>query len=167
VQKSFSGPESAILSCNYLCSVEPFTDEYWMQKAYSLAKQAFEEDEIPIGAVVVYENKIIGKGYNQTEKLNDVTAHAEMLAITAASSQLNSKFLDECTLYVTVEPCTMCAGAIKWARFHRVVYGASEPKFGFTQTVPTLLGKKTEVIGGVEEKNCAEIMKVFFHSKRS
>jgi tRNA(adenine34) deaminase len=146
--------------------MEPFTDEYWMQKALNEAAQASEEDEIPIGAVVVIENRIIGKGYNQTEKLTDVTAHAEMLAITAASAFLNSKFLDECTLYITVEPCLMCAGAIKWARFHRIVYGAGEPKFGFGRTDSKLLGKKTEVIRGILENECAALMREFFQKKR-
>jgi tRNA(adenine34) deaminase len=150
----------------HLCSMEMFSDEYFMRKALAEAERAFEEDEIPIGALIVYENKIIGKGYNQTEKLNDVTAHAEMLAITAAASALNSKFLDECTLYVTVEPCTMCAGAISWARFHRIVFGAEEPKHGFSQKAPSILGKKTEIVKGVLADECAELMKAFFSGKR-
>ena len=111
--------------------MEVYSDEYFMTRALDLAMQAYEEQEVPIGAVVVHNNKIIGKGYNQTEKLQDVTAHAEMLAITAASNAVNGKYLDECTLYVTIEPCLMCAGAIQWSRFSRIVFGASEPKFGF------------------------------------
>lgn len=146
--------------------MEVFTDAYFMQKALAEAQKALEEDEIPIGAVVVYENTIIGKGYNQTEKLNDVTAHAEMLAITAAATYLNSKFLDECTLYVTIEPCLMCAGAIKWARFHKIVFGAEEPKTGFTRIDKQLLGKKTEVSGGVMAEECASLMQAFFKQKR-
>jgi tRNA(adenine34) deaminase len=146
--------------------VELFSDEYWMQKALDEAHRAAEDDEVPIGAVVVFENRIIGKGHNQTEKLTDVTAHAEMLAITAASASLSSKYLDECTLYVTIEPCTMCAGAIKWARFHRVVYGAGEPKFGFTQSDPDLLGRKTELVRGILEAESGQLMKSFFTKKR-
>ena len=138
-----------------------------MQKALSEAQKAMDEDEIPIGAVVVYENRIIGKGYNQTEKLNDVTAHAEMLAITAAATYLNSKYLDECTLYVTIEPCLMCAGAIKWARFHKIVFGAEEPKTGFTRIDTKLLGKKTLVLGGVMAEESAALMQHFFKQKRN
>jgi tRNA(adenine34) deaminase len=145
---------------------ELFTDDYFMRKALDEAMAAFDSDEIPIGAVVVFENKIIGKGHNQTEKLTDVTAHAEMLAITAASSSLNSKYLDECTLYVTVEPCLMCGGAMQWARLKRMVYGASEPKFGFTKTNAKLLDAKTEVLRGVMEADCAALMKQFFAAKR-
>lgn len=144
---------------------EVFTDEYFMAKALDLAMQAFEEGEVPIGSVVVHNNKILGKGYNQTEKLQDVTAHAEMLAITAASNSVNGKFLDECTLYVTIEPCLMCAGAIQWARFGKVVYGATEPKFGFERIDKKLLGK-TVVLGGVMAEPCADLMKRFFKSKR-
>lgn len=146
--------------------MEMFSDEYFMKRALVEAERAFEEEEIPIGAIVVYENRIIGKGYNQTEKLNDVTAHAEMLAITAAASALNSKFLDECTLFVTIEPCTMCAGAISWARFHRIVYGAAEPKYGFSHKAPGILGKKTEVVGGILSDECSALMKSFFSNKR-
>jgi tRNA(adenine34) deaminase len=150
----------------HICSMEIFSDEYFMRKALAEAEMAFAEEEIPIGAVVVYENQIIGKGYNQTERLNDVTAHAEMLAITAAANALNSKFLDECTLYVTIEPCCMCAGAISWARFHRVVLGALEPKHGFGNKAPGILGKKTEVVAGILEDECAVLMKSFFARKR-
>ncbi|MFM1792824.1 MAG: hypothetical protein RLZZ252_1178 [Bacteroidota bacterium] len=144
---------------------EVFSHEYFMGKALDLAIQASEEGEVPIGAVVVHNNKIIGKGYNQTERLKDVTAHAEMLAITAASDYLNSKYLDECTLYVTIEPCTMCAGAIQWARLGTVVWGANEPKFGFNKTSSGLLGK-TELKSGVLEEACAEIMRTFFKARR-
>lgn len=145
---------------------EIFSDAYFMRKALDLASQAFEEDEIPIGAIVVYENKIIGKGYNQTEKLMDVTAHAEMLAITSAAQYMNSKFLDECTLYVTIEPCVMCGGALKWARFNKVVFGATEPKFGYSTISEGILYHKTNVVKGVLADECALLMKQFFAEKR-
>ncbi len=143
-----------------------FTDEYFMRKALDEAAAALEEDEIPIGAVVVHNQKIIGKGHNQTERLRDVTAHAEMVAITAASSHLDSKFLEECTLYVTVEPCCMCAGAVRWARLGRVVYGASEPKFGYQTVSTAIVGSKVKIEGGLLAEECAALMKAFFASKR-
>jgi len=145
--------------------MEVYSDEYFMTRALDLAMQAYEEQEVPIGAVVVHNNKIIGKGYNQTEKLQDVTAHAEMLAITAASNAVNGKYLDECTLYVTIEPCLMCAGAIQWSRFSRIVFGAGEPKFGFERIDKGMLGK-TEVVGGVLSEECSEVMKRFFRDHR-
>ena len=145
---------------------EIFSDAYFMRKALDLACQAFEEDEVPIGAVVVYENKIIGKGYNQTEKLMDVTAHAEMLAITSAAQYMNSKFLEECTLYVTIEPCVMCGGALKWARFNKVVFGASEPKFGYSIVSESILYHKTNLVKGVLADECAALIKQFFAEKR-
>lgn len=141
-------------------------DLMFMKKALEQASLAFESDEVPIGAVVVCNNKIIGKGYNQTETLNDVTAHAEMLAITAASSHLGSKFLNECTLYVTIEPCVMCAGAIKHARFQRVVLGALEPKMGFTNYIVGDFNKSTDVKTGLMEDECRDLMKRFFQAKR-
>lgn len=144
---------------------ELFSDAYFMQKALQLAEQAFEEDEIPIGAVVVHNKRIIAKGFNQTEKLTDVTAHAEMLAITGAAQFLGSKYLDECTLYVTVEPCTMCFGAIQWARPAKVVYGASEPKTGY-HSKGLVASPKIEVVSGVLEEDCALLMKRFFQKKR-
>ena len=144
-----------------------FSDAYFMRKALDLAHQAFEDDEVPIGAIVVCDNKIIGKGYNQTEKLLDVTAHAEMLAITSAAQHMNSKFLDECTLFVTIEPCVMCAGASKWARFGRIVFGALEPKYGFSNISKKFIYQKTEIVGGVLEEECANLMKDFFAAKRN
>lgn len=141
-------------------------DQMFMKKALEQASLAFESDEVPIGAVVVCNNKIIGKGYNQTETLNDVTAHAEMLAITAASSHLGSKFLNECTLYVTIEPCVMCAGAIRHARFQRVVIGALEPKMGFTNYIAGDFNKSTEIRTGLMEDDCRDLMKKFFQAKR-
>ena len=145
--------------------VELFSDEYYMGKALQLAQQAFEEDEVPIGAVVVHKQRIIAKGYNQTEKLTDVTAHAEMLAITGAAQYLGSKFLEECTLYVTVEPCVMCFGAIQWARPQRVVFSASEPKTGY-HSKGLIASPKMEVISGVLERECSDLMRSFFKSKR-
>jgi len=145
--------------------MEVFTDEYFMAKALELALQAYDEGEVPIGALVVHENKIIGKGYNQTERLQDVTAHAEMLAVTAASNAVNGKYLDQCTLYVTIEPCLMCAGAIQWARLGKVVWGASEPKIGFSRLDAQLLGK-TETVGGIMADQCGDVMKRFFKSRR-
>ena len=141
--------------------------DYFMKQALKQALLAFDDDEVPIGAVVVVNNQIIGKGYNQTERLNDTTAHAEMLALTAAFNQLNSTILDECTLYVTVEPCAMCAGAIKWARLKEVVFGATEPKSGFTQYTPSLMHPKTTVVSGVLESECASLMRQFFNEKRA
>lgn len=145
---------------------EPFNDAYFMQEALKLAERAASEDEVPIGAVVVLNNKIIGKGYNQTERLHDVTAHAEMLAITAACNHLNSKYLEECKLYVTIEPCPMCAGAIAWARTGNLIYGAPEPKFGYTRFSPNLLPKKMGITSGVLQSDCEKIMRFFFAAKR-
>lgn len=143
--------------------------EYFMGKALQLAQQAFDEDEVPIGAIVVHQNRIIGKGYNQTERLVDVTAHAEMLAITSAAQFLGSKFLDECSIYVTVEPCMMCAGAIQWARFKQVIFGLSEPKSGFERLAQAdqVFGKKVEVIRGVMAQESQQLMQQFFKLKRS
>lgn len=141
-------------------------DDFFMKQAIRQAEMAYEEDEVPIGAVVVLNNKIIGKGYNQTEKLNDVTAHAEMLALTAAFASIGGKWLDECSLYVTIEPCAMCAGAIQWARPKRLIFGASEPKFGFGLFAPSIVSSNVEIVSGVLETECASLMKSFFQSKR-
>jgi tRNA(adenine34) deaminase len=141
-------------------------DEFYMRKALEQAQRAFDEEEVPIGALVVCNNKIIGKGYNQTEKLIDVTAHAEMIAITAAAAELGSKYLDECTLYVTIEPCVMCAGAIKHARFHKIVIGAKEPKTGFSNFLDGDVNMKTELKSGVLEDECRSMMQSFFRNRR-
>lgn len=140
--------------------------EYFMKLALKEAMYAFDEDEVPIGALVVCKNQVIGKGYNQVEKLTDVTAHAEMIALTAASNYLGSKFLDECEIYVTVEPCLMCATALRWARIGKLIYGTKEPKTGFTSFQKPVLHPTTEIIGGVLENECAELMRQFFKGKR-
>ena len=138
-------------------------DRHFMKVAIDEARRAYEEDEVPIGAVVVSKGRIIGRGHNLTEKLNDVTAHAEMQAITAAANYLGGKYLDDCTLYVTVEPCIMCAGAIGWSQLKRIVYGAPDAKRGFsTFTSRTPFHPKSVVVSGVMEDECAEIMRSFF-----
>ena len=138
-----------------------------MRKAYNLALQAFDEDEVPVGAVVVCENRIIGSGYNQVERLNDVTAHAEMIAITAACEYLGAKYLPECTLYVTLEPCAMCAGVIHWSQVSKVVYGASDPRKGFSRYQPPMLIDKVQVENGLMSDDCSILLKEFFARKRS
>ena len=143
-----------------------FTHEYFMKLALKEAVYAYEEDEVPVGALVICNNKIIGKGYNQTEKLKDVTAHAEMIAITAASNYLGSKFLEDCTLYVTLEPCLMCASALKWARIATLVYGASDVKAGYTLTKGKVLHPKTEVVSGIMQNECGTLLTEFFRAKR-
>ncbi|MCH5174845.1 MAG: nucleoside deaminase [Prevotellaceae bacterium] len=142
------------------------TDEKYMSIALEEAKTAMSQDEIPIGAVVVADGQIIGKGHNLTETLHDVTAHAEMQAITAAAEWLGGKYLDRCTLYVTVEPCVMCAGAIGWSQLGRLVYGASDEKRGFQRFAPKALHPKTAVVSGVLEEECSTLMKNFFKGKR-
>jgi tRNA(adenine34) deaminase len=146
----------------------PNTDEYFMQQALKDAQKAFDEDEVPVGAIVVQDNKIIGRGYNMVEKLCDATAHAELIAITAASNFLNSKYLQKCTLYVTLEPCHMCAGALYWSKIGRIVFGASDEKHGFKSFYKTTnpFHPKTEIKFGVMELECADIMKRFFKAKR-
>ena len=141
-------------------------DERYMRKALEEARLAFEADEIPVGAVVVCGDQIIARGHNLTEMLHDVTAHAEMQAITAAAEHLGGKYLDVCTLYVTVEPCIMCAGAIGWSQLGRLVYGASDPKRGYSFFAPQALHPKTKVVSGVLEEECAALMKEFFQRKR-
>lgn len=142
------------------------SDDHFMRQAYLQAEQAYREEEVPIGAVVVSNYRIIGKGYNQVERLQDPTAHAEMLAITAACETMGSKFLDECTLFVTIEPCPMCAGALAWTRVGRIVYGAREHKFGYSRFGPSMLHPKTIVQGGILSEECAELMRAFFAERR-
>jgi tRNA(adenine34) deaminase len=138
----------------------------FMKEAYREALKAFDLDEVPIGAVVVCRNKIIGRGHNLTERLNDVTAHAEMQAFTAAANYLGGKYLDECTLYVTIEPCVMCAGASQWAHLGHLVYGADDPKKGYSLVSGSILHPKTIVTKGVMEEECSELLKEFFRQKR-
>lgn len=142
------------------------TDEVFMQEALKEAQKAFLEDEVPIGAILVYKNQIVSRAHNQTELLKDVTAHAEILAITAACADLRFKFLKDFSLYVTLEPCVMCAGAIKWARIGRLIYAASDPKHGYTMVSKNILHKKTEVLNGVLKDEAATILKKFFLKKR-
>ena len=137
-----------------------------MRQALIEAHKALEADEIPIGAVVVANGSIIGRGHNLTETLHDVTAHAEMQAITAAEEYLGGKYLDKCTLYVTVEPCIMCAGAIGWSQMGRIVFGASDPKRGYQTYAPRAFHPKATMTSGVLEEECAQLMKEFFKSKR-
>lgn len=138
-----------------------------MKQAILEAKKAFEKGEIPVGAVVVCENQIIARAHNQTQLLNDVTAHAEMLAITAAADHLGNKYLHDCTLYVTLEPCPMCAGAAGWAQFGKMVYGANDDKNGFMIYGKRMLHPKTKVEFGISHQECAELMTSFFEKKRS
>ena len=141
-------------------------DDYFMKQALSEAKMAFDKGEVPIGAVIVCEGRIIARAHNLTETLNDVTAHAEMQAITAAASVLGGKYLIDCTLYVTVEPCPMCAGALAWAQTGRIVYGAGDEKRGFTKLTPSPLHPKTKVQCGVLAEEAAQWMKRFFAERR-
>ncbi len=146
--------------------MEIFNDEYYMRRALQEAELAYHEGEVPIGAVVVSQFRIIARAHNLTETLTDVTAHAEMQAITAAANLLGGKYLNECVLYVTVEPCVMCAGALGWAQIGKVVYGASDEKRGFRNYAPGALHPKTEVVSSVLENECSELMKTFFQNKR-
>lgn len=141
-------------------------EEKYMREALREARMAAEEDEIPIGAVIVCRGRIIGKGHNMTERLNDPTAHAEMIAITAATEAMGGKYLNECTLYVTVEPCPMCAGALAWSQIGKVVYGAADPKRGFSMFSPSLLHPKTEVVSGILAEECGGLVTEFFRNKR-
>lgn len=141
-------------------------DEEYMRKALAEAEMARREGEIPIGAVVVCRDRIISRAHNLTETLCDVTAHAEMQAITAAANALGGKYLDECTLYVTVEPCVMCGGAIGWAQIPRIVYGAPDAKRGYSRYAPNALHPKSTVVGGILEEECARLMTDFFKSRR-
>ena len=141
-------------------------DEFYMMEALRLAQLAYEEKEIPVGAIVVSEGKIIGKAYNQVEKLNDPTAHAEMLAVTSACNYLNARHLEGCTLYVSLEPCPMCAGAIAWAQLDRIVFGAQDLKRGFQKFSPNILPARTQVTQGVLAHESEYLMKAFFKEIR-
>ena len=142
------------------------TYQKYMAEALKEAANAAAEDEVPIGAVVVCNGRIVGRGHNMTERLKDPSAHAEMIAITAATEALGGKYLDSCSLYVTVEPCPMCAGAMNWAQLGELVYGASDPKRGYTQFTPSLLHPKTKVVAGIMDQECGGMVSDFFKNKR-
>ena len=160
-----SNLEMIIFALNFIEMENLFTDEYFMRIAFNEAITAFERDEIPVGAVIVCNNKIIAKAHNLTETLTDVTAHAEMQAITSAANYLGGKYLQDCTLYVTLEPCVMCCGALYWSQISKVVYGASDEKRGFKAKIGEL-HPKTEIVSGIMEDECGLLMKEFFQRKR-
>ena len=143
------------------------TDEMFMRKALVEAQMAFDAGEIPVGAVIVCKGRIIARAHNLTETLHDVTAHAEMQAITSAANELGGKYLNDCTLYVTVEPCVMCAGAIGWAQIPRIVFGAPDDKRGYRLFAPKALHPRATVTAGILEEECRQLMQDFFHNKRS
>ena len=145
--------------------IDPFDDHYFMKQAYQEAEKAFELGEVPVGAVIVANKQVIARAHNLTEQLNDVTAHAEMLAITAAANYLGGKYLRGCTMYVTLEPCVMCAGALSWSQLDKIVYGASDDKRG-ASTIGSLFHPKTEIVSGIMESECQSILQEFFRSKR-
>jgi tRNA(adenine34) deaminase len=151
---------------NHSIDSSPNNDERYMQLALAEARKAYAMGEVPVGCVIVADGQIVGRGHNLTETLDDVTAHAEMQAITAAASTLGGKYLTQCTLYVTVEPCVMCAGAIGWAQVKRVVYGATDEKRGFSVFAPKAFHPKCTVSSGVLEDECRELMQSFFSQKR-
>ncbi|MBL7883949.1 MAG: nucleoside deaminase [Bacteroidia bacterium] len=142
------------------------SDEYFMREALKEAKKAFDADEVPVGAIVVCNNRIIARAHNLTERLNDVTAHAEMQALTSAANFLNGKYLNECTMYITLEPCVMCAGALSWSQIGKIVYGASDTKRGYNLVGNKILHPKTEIISGTIAHECADLIKTFFQKKR-
>ena len=160
-----SNLEMIIFALNFIEMENLFTDEYFMRIAFNEAVTAYERDEIPVGAVIVCNNKIIAKAHNLTETLTDVTAHAEMQAITSAANYLGGKYLQDCTLYVTLEPCVMCGGALYWSQISKVVYGASDEKRGFKAKIGEL-HPKTEIVSGIMEDECGQLMKEFFQRKR-
>ena len=149
-----------------MADLQVFSDEYFMNEALKEAEKAVKSDEVPVGAVIVCKNKIIARAHNLTERLNDVTAHAEMQAFTMAADYIGGKYLDECTLYVTLEPCVMCAGAAYWTQLGKLVYGASDSKRGYSQISPSPLHPKTVVVSGVLAEPCGKIVSDFFKSKR-
>ncbi len=149
--------------------IDVYTPEYFMKQAYLQAELALEQDEVPVGAIIVANNTntIIAKAHNYTERLNDVTAHAEIQAITAAASHLGAKYLKNCTLYVTLEPCVMCAGALAWSQIDHIVFGASDPKRGAGRLVENIYHPKTKIQGGILATQCQEILQTFFKNKRA
>ncbi len=146
--------------------MELYTDEYFMKEALKEAQRAYDQDEVPVGAVIVWNNRIIARAHNLTETLNDATAHAEMQAFTAATNTIGGKYLDDCTLYVTLEPCVMCAGASFWSQLAKIVYGANDEKRGYTLVRQNLLHPKTVVQGGIMKEECSRLLKSFFERKR-
>jgi tRNA(adenine34) deaminase len=146
--------------------INPFDDTYFMKQALLQAQEAFEKDEVPVGAVIVCDNQIIARAHNYTQALNDVTAHAEMQAFTSAADYLGGKYLNECTLYVTLEPCIMCGGAAYWTQLKKVVYGAKDEKRGIFTLTQNILHPKTEIEGGLLEEECSKLLSGFFKSKR-
>jgi tRNA(adenine34) deaminase len=144
----------------------PYSDEYFMQQALNEAKMAFEKEEVPVGAVIVADNRIIARSHNLTELLNDVTAHAEIQAITAAAENIGGKYLHQCTLYVTLEPCVMCAGALNWSQISKIIFGAYDVKRGACR-FQNIYHPKTTLKGGVLELECSELLKTFFQNKRN
>lgn len=144
-----------------------YSDDHFMKEAIKQAEIAFEEKEIPVGAVVVCNNKIIARAYNQTEKLNDSTAHAEMIALTAAFNYLGGKYLPDCSIYITLEPCIMCAGALYWSQIGKIIFGAPDQKRGYRTVKSKILHPKTEVIEGVLAKDCKQILDKFFNTIRN
>ncbi len=143
-----------------------FSDEYFMKEALKEAQKAFDKDEVPVGAVVVCNNQIVARAHNLTETLNDVTAHAEMQAFTAATNFIGGKYLKECTLYVTLEPCVMCAGASYWTQIGKIVFGTYDEKRGYSKTAANLLHPSTEISGGILQETCSNLLKDFFERKR-
>lgn len=146
--------------------IEPFSDEYFMKQALLEAQKAYEADEVPVGAIVVVKNHIIARAYNQTELLTDVTAHAEMIALTSAASYLGSKYLQEASLYITLEPCVMCGGALFWSQIGKVVFGAADEKRGFMRYGKELLHPKTKLLYGIMEAESRQLLQDFFRNKR-
>lgn len=151
---------------NISMTLSVFSDEHFMKEALKEAQKAFDADEVPVGAVIVCNNQIIARAHNLTEMLVDVTAHAEMQAFTSAANYLGAKFLEECTLYVTIEPCVMCGGASYWSRIAKIVYGAKDDKKGYSKLAENILHPKTEVVSGILEEECGELMTKYFKQKR-
>jgi len=147
--------------------MELYSAEYFMREALKEAQKAFDDGEVPVGAVVVAKNKIIARAHNQTERLNDATAHAEMLAITSATNYIGAKYLNECTLYVTLEPCVMCAGALNWSQVSKVVYGTSDVLRGFSMITTPLLHPKTQIVKGIKAEECKGLLEKFFEILRN
>jgi len=146
--------------------IELFGDQYFMREALREAEKAKDKDEVPIGCVIVLNNRVIARGHNLTETLNDVTAHAEMQCITAAENFIGAKYLNDCTIYITLEPCLMCAGALRWAQIGKIVFGAQDTKYGFGKYIENITHPKTVITGGVMENECSKLLSDFFKKRR-